>query len=306
MSNQTLPPFAAMRAFVAVGQYGGIRKAAEAIGISHAIVSRHLSSLEQRFGQLLLDRSTGQLTNAGSHYQARLLRAISELEAASSELAARRRNGLTIWCSAGFALHWLAKRLNDFTSSGTRPVIELQSTDREPALEMGEADGDIRYLHDSSRTPVTRGLRVLELVRPPIIPVASPCFLQKLESPIIQSEDFLRQPLIEETDDREWSDWLVAQRVDIAKKIPPISRYGQAHLTLAAARAGQGIALSNIYLAGDDIKTGRLKIVGKPGETFYPHALGAYTFRASSALWSDTAVAKFRSWLFETISIDEG
>jgi len=305
MSKHTLPPFAAIRAFVAVGQYGGIRRAAEALGISHAIVSRHLSSLEQRFGQLLLDRSSGRLTDAGNRYHAKLLGAVSDMEAASDELSARREKGLSIWCSAGFALHWLAKRLNDFTSSGTRPVVDLRSTDNEPALERGEADGDIRYLHDSIPAPVARGLRMLELARPTIFPVASPDFLQRLQNPIRQPADFLRQPLIEETDGREWASWFAAQNVGIAGRRPPVSRYGQAHLTLAAARSGQGIALSNAFLARDDIEAGRLRVVGKPGETFHPHALGAYVFRASRARWSDKTLAKFRDWLSSAIASDQ-
>jgi DNA-binding transcriptional LysR family regulator len=46
-----LPPFAALRAFDAIGRRGGIRRAAEELGISHAIVSRHLAALETFWGR---------------------------------------------------------------------------------------------------------------------------------------------------------------------------------------------------------------------------------------------------------------
>jgi len=42
---KALPPFAALRAFEAVGREGGIRKAAASLGIDHAVISRHIRQL---------------------------------------------------------------------------------------------------------------------------------------------------------------------------------------------------------------------------------------------------------------------
>jgi DNA-binding transcriptional LysR family regulator len=138
-----LPPFAALRAFVAVGRAGGIRRAAEDLGLSHAIISRHLAALEQDVGEVLLNRRTGELTPSGATYYKRLSKAIQEMEGATEALRGGRHRELVIWCSAGLSLHWLARRLPAFAARHGL-VVDLQSTDREPDFASGAVDGDIR------------------------------------------------------------------------------------------------------------------------------------------------------------------
>ena len=70
MPRPLVPPFAALRAFEAVGRLGGIRRAAEDLGTSHSIVSRHLQALEALTGAPLVDRKAGRLTEAGARYHA--------------------------------------------------------------------------------------------------------------------------------------------------------------------------------------------------------------------------------------------
>ncbi|HZV10484.1 MAG TPA: LysR family transcriptional regulator, partial [Novosphingobium sp.] len=187
-ASDRLPPFAALRAFAAVGEVGGIRKAADALSISHAIVSRHISALEAELGMLLLDRRSGQLTEAGQAYHARISAAIGEMEEATRALRASRGGVLTIWCSPGLSLLWLARRLPDFAARAQgalgRPVIDLRSTDSEPHFERNEADGDIRYLFDNDPATSLRGVRTDELARPPVFPVAAPELLARLPRPV--------------------------------------------------------------------------------------------------------------------------
>lgn len=304
MSKIVLPPFAALKAFAAVGHGGGIRKGADLLGVSHAIVSRHLSDLEQRLGTLLLNRKTGQLTKAGTTYHLAISRAIADMEAATAAVESRRRTSLTIWCSPGFALHWLTKRLPDFGGVRNRPIIDLRSTDSEPAFEREEADGDIRYLPGGARSSGAQDVRILELARPQVFPVASPEFLAGIGRPIETAADLLQLPLIEETNDAEWRLWFDAQGVNVPSFKPPVARYGQAHLTMAAARAGQGIALSNRYLVAEDLAASRLHVVEPGNGQFRPVDFGAYIFRASRARWHDPALVRFRNWLKDAIASD--
>ena len=304
MTKPILPPFAALRAFAAVGQHRGFRKAAEALGVSHAIVSRHIAALEQQLGVLLLNRSTGQLTETGQSYYARVSLAISDLQAATDAILAGRRTGLTIWCSPGFALHWLTKRLHSFGSRLNRPIIDLRSTDEEPAFDRTDADGDIRYCPDDTSLAGARGGRLLELARPPFFPVASPQFLAGLGRSIEDAADLLDLPMIEERNDAEWKAWFAGQDVDASALRSPVARYGQAHLTIAAARAGQGIALSNHYLAAEDLSSGRLQMLQASRRPFNAVPLGAYVFRSSQARWQDPALIRFRNWLKAEIAAD--
>ena len=282
-----LPPFAALRAFVAVGRAGGIRRAAEDLGLSHAIISRHLAALEQDVGEVLLNRRTGELTPSGATYYKRLSKAIQEMEGATEALRGGRHRELVIWCSAGLSLHWLARRLPTFAARHGL-VVDLQSTDREPDFASGAVDGDIRYRPDSDKSPMPAGVRTQVLARPDIFPVASPELLGK---GALGMEDLLKMPLIQDGPSNEWVDWLRVQGVEHPAPVP-VARFGQAHLALAAARAGQGVALSNPLLAGEDLAAGRLVEIPFPRVT-----LATYHFRASASRWHDPVLHRFRQWL---------
>ncbi len=304
MDSRQLPPFAALRAFAAVGRLGGFRKAAAALGISHAIVSRHISGLEQHLGTTLIDRGTGTLTVAGKAYHSRIFAAIAEMEAATRAARASHGEQLRIWCSAGFALHWLTRRLPAFGGRAEGIMVDLHSTDAEPALLQDEADGEIRYRHDRPDEDRRRGVRMIELARPAVYPVASPQLLARLPGAINSADDLLRCPLIEEVNAMEWTLWFLAQSVSPGALSAPVARYGQAHLTLAAARAGQGIALSNDFLAAEDLAEHRLVKVSPGAGRFVEVAMGAYVFRGAQVRWNEPALARFRTWLRAEIARD--
>lgn len=295
----SLPPFAALRAFEAVGRGGGIRRGADLLGLSHAIVSRHVAALEEDFGQLLLDRSNGSLTEAGRTYHARLSAAMSALQEATDTIRGNTGTQLTIACSAGFSLHWLAGRLAEFSGSkdGCGISVDLRSTDEQPNFLNDGIDGAIRYWLDDASNQHPRGLRHQELARPLVVAVASPSFLQKWFDPL-SIDQVLKMPLIQEGPINEWRFWLGAHGVPSRDVPPPAARFGQAHLALAAARAGQGLVLCNALIAGDDLSAGRLKPL--PG--YSGVALGAYIFTCPAHRWSQPSIQKLRRWLVRSLT----
>lgn len=306
MTTGALPSFVVIRAFETVGRMGGIRKAASALGVSHAIVSRHVATLEEFAGLALFNRRTGELTDAGKRYHARISAAIAEVEAATSALRGGPAGSLTIWCSPGFSLLWLARRLPEFQArEPSAPLFDLRSTDSEPSLLYGEADGDIRYLWDDQASGLPSGVRAEEVARPAVFPVASPRLAGVLGGVVNDPADILQLPLIEEASNTEWSRWLTGQGLAAQNARPPVARYGQAHLALAAARAGQGVALANSFLVADDLASGRLVRVFARARPWEPLDLGAYYFRCSRARWSDPWIARFRKWLRQAVVSDE-
>jgi hypothetical protein len=100
-----LPPFAALRAFDAIGRRGGIRARR---GTGHQPCHRQPASCRagSRLGQVLLDRATGTLTVPGNAYHTRISAAIRAMEEATAAQRSAARGeaerGLVIWCSAGF------------------------------------------------------------------------------------------------------------------------------------------------------------------------------------------------------------
>lgn len=297
---KTTPPFAALRAFDALGRTGSLRRAARDLGIDHAAVSRHVRSLEIWVGVLLVDRlqSGGRLTVDGERYHRRVSAALQELSTATAELMSPDHAApLKIWCVSGFASHWLAPRLGKFRGENPGFDIEVQPTEALPNFASGEADADIRYMV-GRRTPerLFSGVQCVELSRPEIIAVASPAFLAA-HAPIVTPADFLRLPLLHKKDDEQWRAWLEAQGLPRMRHLPGL-RLWYSSMTLEAARAGQGVALSNASLLRDDLESGRLEPI-RVGE---PVTTGAYFFTTRADRWRAPPVAKFRRWLLEAMA----
>jgi DNA-binding transcriptional LysR family regulator len=82
-----------MRAFLRVVQAGVFSKAAARLDISPAMVTKHVSSLEERLGVRLLNRTTRQvsLTEAGAAYYEHCARIVADLDDVESAVGALTR-----------------------------------------------------------------------------------------------------------------------------------------------------------------------------------------------------------------------
>jgi LysR family transcriptional regulator, glycine cleavage system transcriptional activator len=297
--RKELPPFAALRAFEAVGRLCGIRRAAQTLHIDHAVISRHLRALEEWAGVRLFDRDHGitVLTPEGQRYHARVTVALAEIGDAGKELLGRSTDRqLRIWCVPGFASAWLSAKLQIFQLANPEIELELRPTDESPDFTRYEADIDIRYVSGESTVSASAtcgGLRRFEIARPPVIAVASPACLAALPM-IDQPADLLRAPLLHEENHRQWQCWLSAHDVLVPEQLAG-PRLWHAHLTIEAARRGQGIALANPFLLGEDLSNGSLL------DVFDGHsrsiALGSYVFAARADRWQSSAIVRFRHWL---------
>lgn len=299
-----VPPYATLRAFEAVGRLGGIRRAALALDLDHAVVSRHLRALEEWAGLPLINRQREAriLTETGARYHQRITRALEEIAQASAELVAIRNDRvLRIWCMPGFALGWLTARLPRFQALVPQIELIVRPSDASPDCTRYEADVDVHYFTglEPLQLACNSGSRRIELVRPEVFPVASLKMTQSL-GPIARIEDLLRAPLLHEESDAHWRSWFSACGVACPEHIPG-PRLWHAHLAIEAARHGQGIALANPFLLGDDLATGRLAPV------LNKHlggriALGAYAFTARADRWQSPAVGELRRWLLVEIA----
>lgn len=294
-NRKAIPPFAALRAFEAVGRLGGVRRAAQSLGLDHAVVSRHLRALEEWSEVRLIDRlhGGGRLTAEGSLYHARIASALAEIANATSDLIrTNNQDQLNIWCVPGLASQWLMGRLGDFRRSHPNLDMEFHPTDQGPDFSRHEADADVRYMVMRKLGDASPGVRAIEIARPLVFPVCSTEFLAKLGPSISTAADLLQAPILHEDSDDEWRGWFLANGVDPGSRIGG-PRLWHAHLTLDAARRGEGVVLANRFLLGDDLQTGRLVPVGI-GE---PVVLGSYMFYARKDRWDAPAVVRFRRWL---------
>ncbi len=293
-----LPPFAALRAFEAVGRSGGIRRAATLLSVDHAIISRHLRTLESWLGVTLYNRSNGLgLTATGERYFTRISMALQELSAATEDVT-QGSSPTTLRISAvpGFGVNWMASRLPAFMTQFPEIEFEFRPTHDLPDFARQEADIDIRFAPNAEGPALAKGVRAMLLSRPGGFAVASPEYLKRV--PAIQAPvDLLKCTLLHEEDTLQW------QRFFSLHGIPGVTHLKgplmwAASATLEAARAGEGVALTNRFLIGDGLQSGRLILVG-PAEAsgFKGRGGGGYWLTALEARWQQTPVAQFRRWM---------
>jgi LysR family transcriptional regulator, glycine cleavage system transcriptional activator len=286
-----LPSFAALRAFEAYGRAGSMRRAGELLSIDQAIVSRHLRSLEEQLGVALICRPNGGLTEQGCDYHRELTAAFTAMENATRRVASGARNTVRIWSAPGFAYHWLAEQLRDFQVERPDIIIELKPSDIPADLMTGEADADIRFILRDGSTQLPRDVRQVELASPPDFPVANPTVAASIKS----ITDLIQAPLLFEDGDVHWRLWLAGQGLKI-DRIPHVAQLWHAHLTVAAASAGQGVALTNSFIAARLLADGSLVRLGSPA--FPASVIGTYMALVPQKR-DNTSVSVLVEWLVQ-------
>jgi DNA-binding transcriptional LysR family regulator len=289
-----LPPLVALRAFEAVGRLGSVRAAGDELAVSHTVVSRHVRNLEQRIGTRLL-RPAGRglaLTPEGARFLGQVAQALDLIEHATAELSAPRRRTLAIWCAPGVASRRVLPKLPELEALLPEQEITLLPTLARPdfaraGLGPDGADAEIIYLEASEPRD---GVRAELLSSPRVFPVASSAFRARYAD-VTAPADLLRLPLIHEESTEQWERWL--HQAGVAE-VPALRgpRLWHAHLAIEAARLGQGVALANAVLAGEDLATGALVEV-VPSDI----RLGGYYFLSATARWQDPDLATLRQWL---------
>ncbi len=302
-SRKLIPPFEALRAFDAIARLGGVRKAAQALYRDHAVVSRHLRALEDWIGCQHIERTPAGavLTEEGQRYHAQIRQAIDGIADATVDIIKRNQDhSLQLWCMPGFALHWLISHVDEFESKHKDIDLQLRSTHEVPDFSRQEADVDIRMLLETEKPADNdSNIQCSQIASPPVIAVASPDYLERSEQ-ITRPEDMLEHQLLHEEDFDNWRLWFGACEIDdVDELIGP--RLWDGHMTLAAARRGRGIALSNALVAGDDIANGRLCEIGAGLASFPKVNLWTYWFIARSDRWDSRAVRYFREWLLAKV-----
>lgn len=272
-----LPPFAALRAFEAVGRLQSFRLASEALCISQSAVSYHIKTLEDEVGVKLFHRHARGIgfTPEGQAYWGSVCRAIGLLEEATAAL--RPAPGLhTVKLSVlpSFATGWLVQRLPRFHAA--RPDIRVAIDPRLELVDLdrGEADLAIRYGH--GRWP---GVKSRRLLAEQLSPVMSPALLRR-GPPIRRPQDLLSHTLLHVSRPDEWEQWAQASGVDLgAAKTLPLTEYG---IVVQAAIDGLGVAMGRQLLVADRLRSGLL--VQPLAEWVSPGSLGYWLCRGRRAL----------------------
>jgi len=145
-----------MEFFLLTVDLGSLSKAAERLGISNAAASRMLSTLEDRLGVRLVERTTRRLwlTDAGREYHRRcasILEEIKEADTAVTSMAVQPKGVLRVTSSVSFAVAHIAPWLPEFSQRYPDLSVQLTAANQYPnfieagfdcAIRTREQEGD--------------------------------------------------------------------------------------------------------------------------------------------------------------------
>ncbi|MEZ0602105.1 LysR family transcriptional regulator [Paraburkholderia sp. IW21] len=248
-----------MRVFVKVADLGSFVRAAAALDLSTAVVTRHVADLEARLGTRLLNRTTRRLslTEAGATYLERVRRILDDLEGVEQMVVARNHEPvgtLRIVAPVVFGLHSLAPVVQSYTARYPDVVPDVTLVDRHVDLvEEGFDVGILVARQMRSASTVTRRLTTGYMTV-----CATPAYIQQHGTPT-RPQDLLMHPCLSRPagqggDERVFTGPNGEVRVRPANAIAA----NNTEMLRQFALLGMGVAILPSYLIGRDLASGRL------------------------------------------------
>lgn len=234
LPSYALPPLACLQAALAAQELGSFTAAAEALGTTHATVSRRVAAAERWAGVPLFERhGRGVRTTAdGDRLLTRLASMLGSIAALAQREPSRGRKAVRIAVTPSFARFWLLPRLSILEAADLR--IEILAEQRNLDLRSGVTSIAVRH----GRGGWKLGTEA-PLVEGRLVPVAT----EEIARSVGASPDkVLDHPLLHDADRTAWRAWFET----IGRPFPTRARdrilFNYA-ATLDAAVHGVGIAL---------------------------------------------------------------
>jgi DNA-binding transcriptional LysR family regulator len=274
--------FRTMESFVRVVRAGSFTIAANQLGLSRALVSRHIGELESRLGVRLLNRTTRSLnpTEEGRSYLDFCEQVFRDIETSERALAYARTEPagtLKVAVPKSFGQVHMADAVVDFARVQPRLHVTL-------ILE----DVSFRRSYDFVERGLDLAVRISSLrnasvIEEPLgsidwIVCASPDYLARTGRPVRLADLATHACLLHvhvAANDRLWR--FEGQKGDVTVKVNPVFSSNSALALRKAAVAGLGIALLPRYSVAEDVAAGalvsllpRYRVAARPLLAAYP------------------------------------
>lgn len=263
-----MPSLRAVKVFVAAAKYASFTRAAEALCVSQAAISRQIRELEEYLNAPLFTRSgrTVELTAAGSvFFDASQISFVNIAQAAERiRTAPADKRALTIACSPAFSSLWLSNHIREFRTKNPDIELNLITMQNFNAREPG-VEPDIVI---SKFVSVGEGYKVYPLCHDIIYPVCTPEYLSRnpgiatlegiRDAELLDLSPYGRSGVAEHVD---WNVWLAFQNIDISERdveSPPLFHANDYNLIINMVLSNQGVALGWNQLVGHMVTSGRL------------------------------------------------
>ncbi|HKA43679.1 MAG TPA: LysR family transcriptional regulator [Burkholderiales bacterium] len=247
-----------MRVFAQVVEAKSFSAAADKLGMSKSLASRHVSALERSLSVKLLNRSTRKLslTEAGALFYEHCARIVQEAELAEQRLTQTQSEPagvVRVTTVPAFALRHVLPALSEFYQKYPKVQVRLSCSNR--ALDLGDEGFDlgIRVSFGPAPNLVARKLAVNRSVL-----CASPAYLKRRGTPrriedLREHECVLFPPLAPKG---VWS--LRRDRQKYSVQVAGVFETDEMDVVRAAVVAGLGIGILPLYMVGDALQRGEL------------------------------------------------
>ena len=268
VTDDKLPSLSSIRAFECAARVGSFAQAATELGTTAASVSYHVRQLETQLGMPLFHRHAQrvELTPSGSVIAREAMNAFAALRASFVRAVDVDESRLALTTLPSFGASWLTPRLGEFRVRHPEIALRIDVSGDAEDLNDGRFDAAIR--NGYGRWP---GLRALKLLPSIFMPLCAPK-LRSAAAALANPRRALEVPLLGRPD--WWTMWYRARGFDAG---PSRDKFGLSlaheYLDIAAAVAGQGIAIGSPLLFRAELDSGRLvpahDFVGTDGRAFW-------------------------------------
>jgi DNA-binding transcriptional LysR family regulator len=254
-----LDRFTGMAVFVKVVEASSFAAAARHFGMSPAMVSKHVQTMEERLGIRLLNRTTRHVsaTEVGQNYYERCLRILADLdeaERAAGDLQTAPRGRLRVTAPVSFGIRHLGPAIADYLAAYPDVIVDLNLDDSYVDLLENGIDLAVRAGQLADSSLIARKLFTVET-----FVCASPGYLSLNGTPATPRDLAVHDCLIytHATPHNVWS----FTGPDGSEHVVRVNgrflaNNGDALKTLALS--GAGIVLAPDFILEDELRTGRL------------------------------------------------
>jgi DNA-binding transcriptional LysR family regulator len=257
--------FRTMQSFAEVIKLGSFSEAAKTLGLSRALVSRHITDLEKHLGMRLLTRTTRRitLTEAGAKYFEFCQRVIGDIEQTEGSLKRLQKQpegSLKILAPKSFTTLALGDAIASFAATYPYLNVSLMLDDLSfRSYDFIERGFDVA-VHTTPIRDSTLVARKITNLR--WLLCASPMYLNKHGEPQGPRELARHQCLVHINSDPSDRVWRLGNgNGQVSVKVQGPFASNSVLMLRKAALASLGIAIVPLYCVKDDLKNGALRTV---------------------------------------------
>lgn len=266
ITRQELPRLDLLRTFESAARHASFTLAAQELFLTQSAVSRQIQQIEDGLGTPLFERRHRALalTPAGLTMQRVVVDCLERLRDATALIRqSSQKPQVSVTMTPGFATLWLIPRLARFTAAHPNVDVRLSATLEVLDLERSQLDLAVRFC------PVDQG-QGPPLFEEAVLPVCSPRLLINRGNPLKKPADLANHTLLAidmpagMALTSDWEPWLKLTGLTEVRAKATL-RFAQYSDAIAAAVAGQGVAIGRFPLLNELLRDKRLVTPFKGG-----------------------------------------